>query len=265
MESLDHYEFEPRQRAKTRRKDKTPPKVHDRTEEAYEFIRLRLDLDYPFTVMSYANLTLSYFPRWAVERALAKMVKDGVLRGPVPVPKTKKGEALWYRTMTGARESGWLTWAEGQWRKWHTNLSRKWLIRKAKEARSRAAQAARPRKTWDPKGGWRERDGSAGPTTSRTASIREFMRAMPAVHWDGTAYYPVAGKAMDELMAWRASQPTEEIERSSPYQARPSGRRVKRTRCRRCGNIFYGSFGYMKRVHKPAQCNLLIVTRVMEE
>lgn len=265
METADHYDFEPRERAKRRRKGKAPPAIHDRTEEAYRYVRLHLGLDYPFTFLSYSNLSLSYFPTWAIERALAKLVKDGVLRGPLPVAKTKKGEALWYKMAIGDKETGWITWAEGQWRKWHTNLQRIWLIRRAKAARNDAANAARPPPLFD----WatktyKHRERSRPPTTSKTASLREFMRAMPTVQWDGMAYHPVAGRAMDELLAWREAQPAGEFQRVEPYKARPSSRKVKQTKCRKCGNVFYGSFGYVKRTHRPAQCNLLIVTRIME-
>lgn len=242
-----------------------PPKVQDRTEEAYRFVRLHLDFDHPFTILSFSNLTLSYFPTWAVERALAKMVKDGVLKGPLPVARVKGGEAVWYRTMIGSQETGWLTWAEGHWRKWHTNLQRKWLIRRAKEVRNDVARAARPRSVYDPKTkSWSQPERSRPPSTSKTASLREFIRSMPTVHWDGTAYHPVAGKAMDELLAWREAQPKEEFVRPQEYKSRPSGRRTKMTKCRKCGNVFFGSFGQMKKTHKPAQCNLLIVTRIME-
>jgi len=238
-------------------------------------MRIHMDFDHPFTFISYANLTLSYFPDWAVRRALAKLVKDGVLMGPVPVPKTRKGEAVWYRCVIGARESGWLTWAEGHWRRWHTNLSQRWLVRMAKRERNEAARRARPRMVadtarWDRKKHPRMPPmktvpGSRPPSTSKTASLREFMRAMPTVQWDGMAYYPLAGAPMDELLAWRSSLPRAEVDQPPSYRTRPSSRKPKSAKCPRCGNVFQCSVGRLKIVHRKAECNVLIVTRVMEE
>lgn len=265
MESVDLYELEPGERAKARRKGRTPPRVHDRTEEAYDYIRRRLDLGYPFTITPYSNIALSRFPSWAVNRALAKMVKDGVLKGPIPVPKTKKGEIVWYRMMIGDMESGWIMWAEGHWRKWHMNDKREWLIRRAKQMKNAMVRMANPSPGWDWKTkAFRPLEKKRSPSTSKTASLREFIRSIPSVRWDGMAYYPVAGEAMEELKAWRKSLPADDGGQPTPYKSRPSGRRVKQTRCRRCGNVFYCSFGYMKKIHKPEQCSLLVVTRIME-
>jgi hypothetical protein len=238
----DPYDFVVRSRSSPRGMDE-PPSPADVVEEAYGRARMFLDLSHPFSSSGWAPTTvLDQIPRWVMERALSKLVKEGVLRGPETAPRKKEGKPAIYNVRNLER---WdlVVWAEGAWRslpsQWHTDFRR---LAKAKDNRTRRCRGYR-RGVMLPK--------PVLPGRSKTLMVKDYVRALPAVDWDGMAYFPVEGRAMDELLEWRERQ------RKTPREAGPS------TECERCGLLIPGERQNMRVLHPRSQCNLLIITRVM--
>jgi hypothetical protein len=232
----DPYDFVVRERPRDGggRDGGGPP---DLVEDAYRHARLFLDLDFPFSASGRAPFNVEgYFPEWVVERALAKMVKDGVIRGPSPVPRTKRGKGVLYHL---CNESGKMVvmWAEGRWR----ILSSCWVTDlrfRAKRQYNLDRRIARRH--------------LLPPGKSKTLMVKDYARSLRAADWDGLAYFPVKGKAMDELISWR-----ERTRRTVPDVG-------PLTECPRCGVTVPGRKEDMRVLHPKGKCNLLIITRIME-
>lgn len=92
------------------------------------------------------------------------------------------------------------------------------------------------------------------PTSSLTALTKEYLRRLPAVSWDGIAYVPVPGPAMEAMFAWRRARVEEMNSRAVS----------ERTECPRCGMSFPVPKKNLRSSHHPNQCRVMLVTRIME-
>ncbi len=272
-----------------RRKRATPPSVPPRERQAraaYDFVRLFADLDGPTAPVDQSSFGSPHHPGWAVRRAFVQLVKEGVLRGPVELPKRdKRGQLVWYQYLvpTPSIVPGWaglrhnsVVWAEGAWRLTYFSMP-DWRIRseaavprKAARRRNREAASKHEFETAQTRSGSTFRGTYPArmrtvelpvPSMSMKAAIRQYFRGLRTVDWDGMAYVPVPGPALDAVLAWRKSLPAVEAVRAPEIKAAEE----KRKSCYRCGVSFPLGFWRNKRGHALKECNVLLMTRIMTE
>jgi hypothetical protein len=283
-----------------RRKKTTPPSVAPRERQAraaYDFVRLSVDLEGPTAPADQSGFGSPHHPGWAVRRAFVRLVKEGVLRGPVELPKRdERGQPVWYqhRVPVTVRErwrANSVVWAEGAWRRTHFHMP-EWRIRSEaavpkRIARKRNRDAAekhrfeteQTRSNTVFRGIHPARRRTVElpvPSMSMKAAIRQYFRGLKEVDWDGMAYVPVPGPARDAVLAWRASLPAPKVATSPVVKDVEEKRKTatspvvkdveeKRKTCHRCGASFPLWFWRNKRTHALKECNVLLVTRVMTE
>jgi hypothetical protein len=257
---LDPDEYEPRGRARSSvsRPGRSKRKQVD---FAYDFARMHVDLDRMTVPGRISSLGGGYFPPWAMRRAYMALVKEGILRGPEPVPKRKEREPIWYHLHVGGRESSeWVAWAEGAWRSNPSYLSHKYLRRRANRMKAdirrsnkrldrdlRVAKEVKVRAKFLPVQ-------KPVPLESQRARVERFYRSLEKVEWDGMVFFPVPGPAMDALKAWRDEQ-----------HASARAHAEERRECPRCGGSFLRASWVGKKAHSLDECNFLVVTRIMTE
>ncbi len=281
----DPDEFEPRERPRGR-STTVGASREKQVVLAYDFVRARLDLERPFMPVRQPGLGSPDHPDWAVERAISRLLKEGVIRGPAPVPKTKNGQYVFYRyDKHGSRRRHnpmtSVVWAEGAWRSAYWALSPSMIITRANSARNTARRHNRevPRENAFQIQQTRSNSIFHGinpsrhramevpiPSRSLTARVREYLRSLPVVDWDGMAYFPVPGPAMDAVLAWRSSLPVAEAvrdPRGGPGATKDDGP-VGKT-CWRCGAFLQLAYWRNRRNHALKECNLALASRIMGE
>jgi hypothetical protein len=245
-------------------------------EAAYDFVRSRMLTDIPTIPARSDDYGSPHHQPWAIQRAFDRLVTEGVLSGPVLMPKRKDGKMVWYHYSTGPGElysMNGIVWAEGAWRMTHFQMTDRMIKERANWPRKMArAKNKRVQRDYDFQTARHRADGmwkgihpartrpveARVPSMSQIARVREYFRSIAPVDWDGMAYLPVPGPALDAVIAWKASLPRP----PRPTRERPV--REVRT-CRRCGGAFPRSHWIKRRAHSIDECNVLIVTRVMTE
>lgn len=112
---MDSFSFEADDRPSRRRT--RPPKKRDFVGEAYDWVRMNVEFQDTMFLgpISTEKHDIRHFPKWIADRVVAMLVRDGVLAGPVFIPKEKDGEPLWYSVRDGGRD--WhVAWINGAWR-----------------------------------------------------------------------------------------------------------------------------------------------------
>jgi hypothetical protein len=273
---LDPDDYEPAGRSRRGRTEAGASRKKQ-VDEADIFVRMTLNLRGPIVPADRAGLGSATFPDWAVRRAVMRLVKEGVLRGPAPAPKTAGGKPVWYHYISRYGDS--VVWAEGAWRRTYFHFPSDRSIRAvANEPRKTARKNNREAPS---ENAWQTRQTRAAgvfhgvhpsrnrklerpmPSMSMRARVREFFRRLPAVDWDGMAYFPVPGPALDAVLAWRGSRSTAGGTERPP--AKLELPEEERKTCRRCGASFPKRWWHGKRNHELKECNLLLAKRIMEE
>lgn len=270
------------------RRRRAPASPRDRqAESAYDLVRLFVDLEGPTAPTDQSGFGSPHHPGWAVRRAFFRLESEGVLRRTEVPRRDERGRMVWYRYLVraplGQPGSAWrdagnsVVWAEGAWRLTYFSFTPERILAMANEPRKKARrrnreavgknefETAQTRSNGTFRGIYPARRRAVEApilSLSMRARISQFFRSIKAVDWDGMAYVPVPGPALDAVLAWRASLPV------AAAVPRPEERKEKaeeRKTCRRCGVSFPLLFWKHKRSHALTECNLFLATRVMEE
>ncbi len=258
-----------------RRRTRAPASVRDRqAEAAYEFVRLFVDLESPTAPVDQPGFGSPYHAPWAVRRAFLRLASEGVLRvGELP-KRDARGRMVWHSFTPGrgSKAGNSVVWAEGAWRLTYFSMSPRAVMLRANKPRrvarhnNRSATASGQSTHGARKRGRIKVLETPGPSSSMRSRISQFFRGIESVDWDGTAYIPVPGPALEAVRAWRASLiANQEDEPVAP--ARPPAKEHDdgMKTCRKCGALFSPALRRNHRSHSLKECMVWLAAKVMEE